>query len=190
MLAPIAALALFALSDVSAVADPKVAIPPHHFGEGGQMVTSAGLGINGSLIVPLAGGYTSYSVQLQPALDWFVISHLSVGGAVAFDVSGSKTPSRTSSSLDIGLSPRVGYLFPLGNSFSFWPRLLLFVGWRYARSTDSSHDAVTGGFGAGDGLVLPFEYELAPHVIVGLGLVLSSFTGLNLGLTSSVSGYF
>ncbi len=62
------------------------------------------------------GGGTS--LTLRPALDYFVIDHLSIGGAVEID-HDSSDPATTS----VALAPEVGYEVALGDTWSFWPQV-------------------------------------------------------------------
>jgi hypothetical protein len=62
-----------------------------------------------------AGG-TTFSVR--PALDYFVINHLSIGGAVEFDY----TSGHPSSTTQFQIAPEIGYEFSLSDTWSFWPQ--------------------------------------------------------------------
>lgn len=67
------------------------------------------------------------------AFDFTIVRHLTLGGsiAVAFGLGGTHQEdfgNNTTRKSDagktsiVGIAPRVGYVFPLGNNFAFWPR--------------------------------------------------------------------
>jgi len=67
------------------------------------------------------------------AVDFTIVRHLTLGGsvAIAFGLGGSHEEdfgNNTTRKSDapkttiIGFAPRVGYVFPLGSTFAFWPR--------------------------------------------------------------------
>jgi hypothetical protein len=68
------------------------------------------------------------------AFDWIPVQNLTVGGAVWLyaDLSSSQTtstPGKASVSTDTpkatywGIAPRIGYIFPMSDKLSFWPRV-------------------------------------------------------------------
>lgn len=61
------------------------------------------------------GGATAFT--LRPALDYFVINHLSIGGALEFDYF-SGNPASTL----FQVAPEIGYEIALGDTWSFWPQ--------------------------------------------------------------------
>lgn len=103
------------------------------------------------------GGGTAFSVR--PALDYFVIDRLSIGGAVEFDYTGK--PSFT----QFRIAPEVGYEFALSDSWSFWPQASLPISVPNPGSTSVAlaifapflvHPAEHFFFGAGPGLSQAF----------------------------------
>ncbi|HXX67462.1 MAG TPA: hypothetical protein VEK07_09790 [Polyangiaceae bacterium] len=64
------------------------------------------------------GGGTTFS--LRPALDYFVIDRLSIGGAIEFDYASGK-PSFT----QFRIAPEIGYELALSDTWSFWPQASL-----------------------------------------------------------------
>ncbi len=69
---------------------------------------------------------------IAPSLDYFIIDHLSIGGLVEIANTSSSAENATSktatttqkfpSATNITLLPRVGYLIPINERFSIWPR--------------------------------------------------------------------
>jgi hypothetical protein len=97
------------------------------------------------------GDGTGFS--LRPALDYFVIQNLSVGGAFEFDFA-SGNPDRTTFSV----APEVGYEFALSDSWSFWPQASLSMGFP---NPGNPFVTVT--------LFAPFLVHPAEHFFFGLG---------------------
>ena len=100
------------------------------------------------------GGGTTFT--LRPALDYFVIDRLSIGGAVEFDYASGK-PSFT----QFLIAPEIGYELALSDTWSFWPRASLSVSVPNPGSTGVAiaifapflvHPAAHFFFGAGPGL--------------------------------------
>ena len=95
--------------DVSFAADRLMGL---YFHDEGGSVTLFGLGGP----PPASAPYTTPRL----AFDFFVVDHLSVGGAMAY---GLADPEGRRNSFDgILLAPRVGYAIDIGDSFGFWPR--------------------------------------------------------------------
>ena len=122
----------------------------------------------------LWGGYNSPRV----AGDYFVIDHLSVGGALGYShwstsVPGAGNTESTVTGDSFTFAPRVGYLFPLSGIIGIWPR----GGFTYRTfSADqlSAHDfALT--------LEAPFTFNAFDHVVFWAGPT------LDVGLTGSYS---
>jgi len=68
------------------------------------------------------------SASLSPGVDYFVADHVSIGGAIAVSYLHSDLPISTADSvsrrfLSLGAGPRVGLALPLGEAFTFYPRL-------------------------------------------------------------------
>jgi hypothetical protein len=111
------------------------------------------------------------TIIIAPALDYFVIDGLSVGGQIGY---GRQSQGDFSSQL-IGIGPRVGYNLGLTDNISIWPRLHF----RYAMiSTDVQFtDPVTGesrtekqsGSKMTVGVDAPILFHPVPHFFVGIG---------------------
>jgi hypothetical protein len=134
--------------------------------DGNFVVTNqANLGFQQSLNSP-----THTSFTLAPALDYFVIPHLSVGGQVLLSYAGGGGSHSTT----FGLVPEVGYDIPLGDTWSFWPRVSLSF-------TTTSFSSASGGSSNNDlslGIFTPFLVHPAEHFFFGLG---PGFTGVLAG---------
>ena len=111
--------------------------------------------------------------SLQPAFDYFIAGPLSVGGAIVLDNFGEK--------LGVGLGGRVGYALPVG-PLVFWPK----AGIQLYHKSD--WDVLTFD------VVAPFAYSPAEHFFIGLGpklsVQLTEGSNTNLGIVSSIGGYF
>jgi hypothetical protein len=117
---------------------------------------------------------------LRPALDYFVIDHLSVGGAVEFDyTSRPNGPSFT----NFSVAPQVGYEIALSETWSFWPTLALPLS--FPNPGDPNVRLV---------IFAPFLIHPSEHFFFGIG------PGFSQGLTSNpttfitggflIGGYF
>ena len=102
------------------------------FGDQGQLAISNDANLSFIGTSTSNNGGSTWALTLQPALDYFVIPNLSVGGVVLFTHSESSSGgpnSETTSFNNYGIGARVGYNIGLGDSLSFWPKLgLLYVG--------------------------------------------------------------
>jgi len=58
------------------------------------------------------------SVLIRPAVDYFLIDHLSLGAFTGVEYTGSPGGSTTT----YGIGPRVGYDIPFSERFSLWPK--------------------------------------------------------------------
>lgn len=76
-------------------------------GEGGALFTHTSV----------SGGSTT-TVLIRPAVDYFVIDHLSLGAFTGVEYSSLPGGSTTT----YGIGPRVGYDIPLSARFSLWPK--------------------------------------------------------------------
>jgi len=127
-----------------------------HLGHQGNFVVSnrAALGFDQGL------SYHGTSLYLGPELDYFVIEHLSIGGAIVVawnDQSGA----------NLGVVPQVGYDVVLSPTWSLWPRLAVTV-----LSGSPAHGSVE--------LSAPFLVHPVEHFFFGFGPAVSTdFLGDN-----------
>jgi hypothetical protein len=138
------------------------------FGSQGQIA------ISGELRLHLQDDY----VLVQPALDYFIVQSVSVGGLLGAEFRGDDETSLT-----IGL--RAGYNLNITERFSFWPTVGVYVN-RWSNRTDSN---VTSRLG----IYAPFLFHIVPHLFVGLGPFFNLPLGEgddSIGITSVVGGWF
>ncbi len=126
------------------------------------ITNNAGFGFNQQVNSPPSTSFT-----LRPALDYFVIPNLSVGGAVEFV---SNAPSRAPTITSFSLAPEVGYELALSDTWSFWPQAALSISF----PNPGDPYAVLKIFA-------PFLVHPAQHFFFGIG------PGFEQGLTSNPS---
>jgi hypothetical protein len=153
---------------------PRVAAgsPSGIFGSKGQLAISsdAGISISNTSISDIDGSTTT--LILRPAVDYFVIDYLSIGGFLGLQY--DSTPGGSNTAISIG--PRVGYNIPLSERLSLWPK----VGFSFASTSQSQDDVElpTGGTVEGDdetstslqlNLFAPFMFHPVEHFFIGFG---------------------
>jgi hypothetical protein len=134
------------------------------FGGTGQWVFSMETADSGGgfFFIHASGG--NATISLNPAVDTFIASNLSVGGSVSFshDTGGAGSTS-------VGVGGRVGYNLNIAGPVGFWPTLRLF-----AQHQEVNHaGSTTSSFG----VFAPFLYHLTQHFFLGAG------PDFNLGLS-------
>lgn len=99
---------------------PKVPVnsPSAAFGGKGQLAILAEAGVVFSHTSVGALDASSTTLVLRPAVDYFVIDHLSIGAFTGVSYEKAKGASTTS----YGIGPRVGYSIPVTARFSVWPK--------------------------------------------------------------------
>jgi hypothetical protein len=134
------------------------------FGGTGQWVFSMETADPGSGSFFIHGSNGNASISLNPAVDYFIASNVSVGGSVTFthDSSGAGSTS-------VGIGARAGYNLNLTGQVGFWPSLRLFA--------DHQNESHTGSSASSFGVFAPFLYHLTPHFFLGAG------PDFNLGLS-------
>lgn len=150
--------------------------PSGVFGLDGQLAISsdAGLSLSNTSISGQDGSATV--LVLRPAVDYFVIDNLSIGGFLGVEY----TSSPGGSSTVFGVGPRVGYNVPLSRSFSIWPK----IGFSFA-STSQKADDVTVGEVTIEGddetstslalnAFVPVMFHPVEHFFLGLGPALDT----------------
>jgi hypothetical protein len=150
---------------VAAVLLPASALAQSHeaFGNAGQLAISSDmrLSIESDSVNNNGGSTTTF--DLAPAVDYFVIQSLSLGGQVQFTHT-SRSPGNggTSETTDLfGIGPRIGYNIPISDLFSFWPK----VGVTYQHGSFGNTSESKFSIGA----FAPLLLHPAPHFFVGLG---------------------
>jgi hypothetical protein len=165
--------AFTAASPRAALADddpiPSAATPPASFGARG--VLAIGSDASGTAYEELSTGTHSTSVNLQPAVDYFVANHLSLGASLWFAYSSQEEPSARDHEFVYGIGPRVGYDLPLSEHFSLWPKLSGFV----SHSSDTFENTAPASRTTDSGsnveveLFVPVMFHPVPHFFVGIG---------------------
>lgn len=146
--------------------------PAGVFGGKGQLAISsdAGLSISNTSVSGIDGSSTQ--LIMRPAVDYFVIDYLSIGGFLGINYNSSPGGSSTAWSL----GPRIGYNIPLSNRFSLWPK----VGFSLA-TTSQKQDAVnlpnglvspaqtTTSTSSQLNLFMPLMFHVVQHFFIGFG---------------------
>jgi hypothetical protein len=181
------------------------------FGGAGQLVVSDDQPIGGGVVAtselgPLPPSSTSTvsfeygtfsdnggsgtAFGLSPAVDYFVINGLSIGGqglvAVLNPAHGNSGSGETVT--EFGIAPRVGYNLPITDMISFWPKV--YFGYLTA-SASNSNNGVSGSGGsnaAAIGIFAPFIFEPARHFILGIGPNFSTQLSNNQTSSATVMG--
>jgi hypothetical protein len=142
----------------AAASAPAAATPaPTAFGADGEWVVSVpsyNAGTSLSLSKQASGGSR---FLLQPALDYFVMGGVSVGGLVGFGYGGGTTT--------INLGARAGFNQPLTERFSFWPTAGIIGSYQTGHGSSSSQAELV--------VLAPFLYHPVQHFFLGAGPFLS-----------------
>jgi hypothetical protein len=139
----------------AASAPAATAAPASSFGSGGAWVLSvqshaAGNSTASFFLQKVSGGNTT--VTVQPALDYFIASGVSVGGVVGFTHSSSTT---------VNFGARAGFNQPLVDKVSFWPTAGVYGSYLNGNGNSSTTAAVE--------VYAPFLYHPVQHFFVGVG---------------------
>jgi hypothetical protein len=135
------------------------------FGSAGQLAIQADLQLKFEGTSENNNGGSGSDILIQPAADYFVIDHLSVGAALTLDIE-SFSPGggqRGSTTTTFGIAPRVGYDIPIVDKLSFWPDVFI----SYSSSSTSNNGPSQGIFSLG--AFAPVLFHPVPHFFVGLG---------------------
>lgn len=92
--------------------------PSGWFGGKGQLAILAEAGVVFSHTSISGRDDSSTTLVLRPAIDYFVIDHLSVGAFTGVSYEKASGASTTT----YGIGPRVGYDIPFTSRFSLWPK--------------------------------------------------------------------
>jgi len=147
--------------------------PAERFGHGGQFAISSdnALTISNTTVNGVPGSTTT--VQLEPAVDFFLIDNLSIGGFVEFMYVSTQGGHAST----FGIGPRVGYNVTLSDLISVWPKAGLSID-----TTNSTGNSVANGGAALEttsastnttnlalNLYVPLMFHPAPHFFAGFG---------------------
>jgi hypothetical protein len=173
-------------------APPPPAARAPRFGDAGEVVVSTDASIGLSSTAYSAGEGKFVDVLVSPGFDWFVVRGFSIGADLTlaynytsrYSVAGTHTEVTTKT---FGGGPRVGLNVPLGESFSFYPRLTVGL-----QSTETERQTAASDPGIGPsgqvsvfnqaavvetssvahGFVVvfaPILFHPAPHFFIGAG---------------------
>jgi len=131
-------------------------------------------------------------VDAAIGIDRFIARHVSIGldlgGSYFNDQSYGVDTLRATRSNSVGAGARFGYDVPLGQLFSWYPRLTLGLSRTYSKTTvslarDSSwlDSSVASRIGPVVNLYAPLLLHLAPHLFVGFGPRLQHHFGVQRG---------
>lgn len=161
------------VNNQSLTENTQAASPVDQFGGKGQLAISsdAALSISNTSLSGAKGSTTTF--QFAPAVDYFVIRNLSLGGSVLFNYSSAGSGHSTS----FGIGPRAGYNFPLSDLVSVWPKAGLSIA-----NTSQTIDVVnpvgngttttstsTSNTALALNLFVPLMFHPAPHFFAGFG---------------------
>jgi hypothetical protein len=138
--------------------------PSHKFGDQGQIAFSS----DAALSLEYRTGDVA-TITLAPAVDYFVIDRLSVGGFISW----SYVTAGDSDSSRFAIGPRVGYNLTLSDLVSLWPK----VGFSFATSSvsedadagDVELETSQGNDGIALNIFVPFMFHPAEHFFAGFG---------------------
>lgn len=154
------------------------------FGTTGQFVISMGATADEHLFFHKASG-GGWTLHLAPALDYFIVPRVSVGGVLAY-THGSGGGTNASGSNAITFGARAGYNFDINDRFGVWPMGGIIVDWFSA-----NHVSTTNTFFS---VFAPFLFHIAPHFFVGAGpSFLANLSGPDAnqyGIDSIIGGWF
>ncbi len=142
--------------------------PGDEFGHAGQLAIQADLQLHLEGNSYSDNGGSGSDILIQPAADYFVIDHLSVGGAVILDIASYNNNGHGSTTTTFGIAPRVGYNIPIVDRLSFWPDLFI----SYSAASTSNNGPSDDVFALG--VFAPVLFHPVPHFFVGLGPNLST----------------
>lgn len=135
--------------------------PAQRFGMQRQFAFSSdeALTLSSSSTSGVPGSVTT--VLLSPAIDYFIIDNLSVGGFVLFNYTSQNDQHAST----FGLGPRVGYNFSFSDLLSLWPK----VGMSFDNTSTTIGAATTSGTNVALNLFVPLMIHPAPHFFAGFG---------------------
>jgi opacity protein-like surface antigen len=151
----------------------------HRYGAAHQLVLSNDIGGGVSATSHTGTQSHGFSIGLFPALDYFLVDHVSVGlgtgvsysDVSAIDSTTKATVTQTSTSLSVG--PRLGADIPLGAWASLNPRATATLTSRSAALRSAGRANAPDETAIAIGLYVPLLLHPAKHAFVGFGPTLS-----------------
>ncbi len=145
--------------------------PVDRFGDKGQFAISSDAALTISRTSISDTDATAFKVTLAPALDYFVIRNLSIGGSIFFDYANDGAGHSTR----FGVGPRVGYNLPISDLISIWPKAGLSIAHTGvttetpATATTPKADTSRQNTAIALNLFVPVMFHPAPHFFAGFG---------------------
>lgn len=148
---------------------PKVPAnsPSGIFGGKGQLAILAEAGVVFSHTTISGVDASSTTFVFRPAVDYFVIDHLSIGAFTGVDYAKASGESKTT----YGIGPRVGYDIPFTERFSLWPKAGLSFNSTTLKTDTPSFSDTNSAIALN--LFVPVMYHMN-HYFVGLGPALDT----------------
>lgn len=138
--------------------------PAAMFGDKGQITLGSETGVTVST-TSTKGADSTTTLTLHPAVDYFFVNNISVGGFLGIDYAKSG-PSKTTT---FGIGPRVGYNITFSERWSFWPKL----GFSYTSSSLTTEVAGvkvdTSGNHVAFNIFAPVMLHPVKHFFLGFG---------------------
>jgi hypothetical protein len=147
--------------------------PSGVFGDRAQLTISsdAGLSISNTSTSGVDGSTTN--LTLRPAVDYFVVNNVSVGGFLGLDYTSASGVHSTT----FAIGPRVGYNLAISERFSFWPKL----GFSFSSASVSGNPPVipaesntVDGSHLALNLFAPLMFHPVQHFFLGFGPALDT----------------
>jgi hypothetical protein len=143
-----------------AVPTVEARTPAAMFGATHQLAISSDAGFSISNTSVSGGHGSTTTIDLAPAVDYFVMDHFSVGGFVRFEWTHVPDGHTTL----FGIGPRVGYDIPFSSIFSVWPKL----GLSFATTSQSGSPGATSNNLALN-IFVPVMLHPVEHFFIGFG---------------------
>jgi len=174
----------------TALPEVRADSPAGIFGDRHQLAISSDAGFSLTNTNVSGGDGSTTALVLRPAVDYFVIDSLSIGGFLGLQY--ISTPDGSSTAMSVG--PRIGYNLRFSERFSVWPK----VGLSFASTTEKT-DATTLPDGTRVdptdttstslqlNLFVPVMFHPVEHFFIGLGPAFDlDLTGDNKATTLAV----
>ncbi|MEI9937927.1 MAG: hypothetical protein WDO69_11980 [Pseudomonadota bacterium] len=147
--------------------------PSGRFGGQRQLTISTDAGLSVSNTSTSGVGGSTTNLTLRPALDYFVVNNVSVGGFLGLDYASTSGAHATR----FAIGPRVGYNFAFSERFSFWPKL----GFSYSSSSTSGTtetpvppETTASGSHLALNVFAPVVFHPVQHFFLGFGPALDT----------------
>lgn len=164
---------------------PFAASPSAGFGPIGQWVLSLRTTGDGGFLFFHNHSPGTWDLSLHPAIDYFIINNLSVGGVVGIGYSPADAGMMTTATTNLDLGGRAGFNLNANDHVGFWPTAGLSI--HYANVMHVSNTSTELD------VFVPVLYHFVPHFFLGLGpsfaMVLSGGSGKVYGVDFLLGGW-